>query len=61
MQLHHDIGIGARMLIPQTSRQLFRFDLAFPLDTTYLVGASGMVFRYPAGQPRLILSFDSYF
>jgi hypothetical protein len=61
MQLHHDIGIGARMLIPQTSRQLFRFDLAFPLDTTYLVQGNGMVFRYPAGQPRLILSFDSYF
>jgi hypothetical protein len=32
MQLHHDIGIGLRSLIPQTSRELFRFDLAFPLD-----------------------------
>jgi hypothetical protein len=32
MQLHHDVGIGFRMLIPQTSRELFRFDLAFPLD-----------------------------
>jgi outer membrane protein assembly factor BamA len=60
MQLHHDIGVGVRMLIPQTSRQLFRFDLAFPLDTTYLI-AGGMLYRYPAGQPRLILSFDQYF
>ena len=32
MQLHHDVGFGVRMLIPQTSRELFRFDLAFPLD-----------------------------
>ena len=32
MALHHDVGIGFRMLIPQTSRELFRFDLAFPLD-----------------------------
>ena len=32
MQVHHDVGIGFRALIPQTSRELFRFDLAFPLD-----------------------------
>lgn len=32
MTLHHDAGIGLRSLIPQTSRELFRFDLAFPLD-----------------------------
>ena len=25
-------GVGVRMLLPQTSRELFRFDLAFPLD-----------------------------
>jgi len=32
MQIHHDVGVGFRALIPQTSRELFRFDLAFPLD-----------------------------
>jgi hypothetical protein len=32
MRLHHNIGLGFRMLIPQTSRELFRFDLAIPLD-----------------------------
>jgi outer membrane translocation and assembly module TamA len=32
MRLHHDVGIGFRMLIPQTSRELFRFDLALALD-----------------------------
>jgi hemolysin activation/secretion protein len=32
LALHHDIGIGLRSLLPQTSRELFRFDLAFPLD-----------------------------
>ena len=31
MQLYHDVGLGVRTLIPQTSRELFRFDLAFPL------------------------------
>ena len=30
--LHHDVGAGFRMLIPQTARDLFRFDFAFPLD-----------------------------
>lgn len=32
LELHHDVGIGLRSLLPQTSRELFRFDLAFPLD-----------------------------
>ena len=32
MALHHNVGLGFRALIPQTSRELFRFDLAFPLD-----------------------------
>ncbi len=32
--LHQDVGFGFRLLIPQTSRELFRFDLAVPLDGT---------------------------
>jgi hypothetical protein len=32
IQLHQDVGFGVRMLIPQTARDLFRFDFAFPLD-----------------------------
>lgn len=52
MQLYHDVGFGMRMLIPQSSRQLFRFDLAFPL-----VDAPGIT----AGVPRFSAGFDSYF
>jgi hypothetical protein len=50
--LHHDIGIGLRMLIPQSSRELFRFDLAMPLDTTPATRA---------GQLRFVAGFDSAF
>lgn len=32
MAIHHNVGVGIRTLIPQTSRELFRFDLAIPLD-----------------------------
>lgn len=32
LDLHHDVGFGLRGLTPQTSRELFRFDLAFPMD-----------------------------
>ena len=32
MMLHQDAGIGARILIPQTSAQLLKFDLAIPFD-----------------------------
>lgn len=49
LDLHHDIGIGLRGLVPQTSRQLFRFDLAFPLDGN------------TAGHPRFIAGFRSEF
>lgn len=52
MRYLHDVGFGMRVLIPQSSRELFRFDLAFPLAT-----APGT----PAGQPRFIAGFDSYF
>ena len=50
--IFHDVGLGARMLLPQSSRELFRFDLAFPL-----VEATGT----RAGFPRFIAGFDSYF
>jgi outer membrane translocation and assembly module TamA len=32
LTLHHDVGVGLRALIPQLSRELMRFDFAFPLD-----------------------------
>ena len=32
MALHQDAGLGLRMLIPQTSAQLVKFDFAFPFD-----------------------------
>lgn len=47
--LHHDVGIGLRALFPQTSRELFRFDLAFPLD-----GAA-------AGHPKFSAGFQQEF
>jgi outer membrane protein assembly factor BamA len=52
MKLHQDVGIGFRMLVPQTSRELFRFDLAFPLDGT----DDTKRFR-----PRFIAGFESAF
>jgi hypothetical protein len=52
MQMLHDVGFGLRTLVPQTSRDLFRFDLAFPL-----VEAEGV----RAGVPRFTAGFDSYF
>lgn len=32
LELHQDVGLGLRLLIPQLSRELMRFDFAFPLD-----------------------------
>ena len=54
-QLHmlNDIGIGLRVLVPQTSRDVFRFDLAFPLQAA---PANGGAFS-----PHPILSFASAF
>ncbi len=52
MRLYNDIGIGLRVLIPQTSRQLFRFDLAFPLQASP---------GYPAWVPHPVLSYDQAF
>jgi hypothetical protein len=52
MHLYQDVGIGLRMLIPQTARDLFRFDLAFPFES-----APGV----RAGIPQFTAGFDSYF
>jgi hypothetical protein len=52
LQLHHDVGVGFRALIPQTSRELFRFDLAFALD-------DGI--RTQRGHPAFIAGFESAF
>lgn len=49
LALHQDIGFGLRVLIPQSSRDLFRFDFAVPLDGT------------AAGSPRFIGGFESAF
>jgi hypothetical protein len=32
LELHQDAGIGLRMLVPQTSAQLLKFDFAIPFD-----------------------------
>lgn len=52
MRVYQDIGVGLRMLIPQTSRDLFRFDFAFPMES-----APGI----RAWFPRFVAGFDSYF
>jgi hypothetical protein len=44
MPLHQDVGLGFRMLVPQTSAQLLKFDFAFPLD-----GANPGVLHFSAG------------
>jgi len=46
-RLHSDIGLGLRTLIPQTDRELFRFDFAFPLDSTPFTRAGQ--FQFSAG------------
>jgi hypothetical protein len=53
MQLHQDIGVGFRMLIPQTARDLFRFDFAKPLDGSQTCPLPGNI--------CFIAGFDSYF
>ncbi len=52
MKLYSNVGYGFRMLIPQTSRELFRFDLAVPLE-------DGV--RTKRGQPHFIAGFESAF
>lgn len=49
MPLHQDVGVGLRALIPQTSRELFRFDFAIPLDGRQ------------AGALRFLAGFESAF
>jgi hypothetical protein len=52
MTIHSNVGYGFRMLVPQTSRELFRFDLAIPLD-------DGV--RTRRGSPHFIAGFQSAF
>jgi hypothetical protein len=49
LRLHQDAGIGIRTLFPQSSREVFRFDLAFPFDGRL------------AGRPQFIAGFGSDF
>lgn len=60
MEYFHDVGFGARMLIPQSSGQLFRFDLSFPLVDGQATDAAGRPITR-AGYPKFIAGFDSYF
>ncbi|MEO6777212.1 MAG: hypothetical protein ABI467_30065 [Kofleriaceae bacterium] len=52
MKLFNDLGAGVRLLVPQTSRALFRFDIALPLQSAP---------NNPAFHPHFIAGFDSYF
>jgi hypothetical protein len=52
IKLYNDVGFGLRVLVPQTSRELFRFDLAFPLQA-----APG----WNAFAPHPIFSYDQAF
>lgn len=49
VDLHHDVGIGVRSLTPQLSSEVFRVDLAVPLDGR------------DRGAPRLILGYRQAF
>lgn len=44
LDLHHDVGLGLRILIPQTSAQLLKFDFSVPLD-----GANRGALRFLSG------------
>jgi len=52
LPVYQDVGLGLRVLIPQTSRDLFRFDIAFPM-----VAAPG----WPPWHPQFTAGFGSYF
>ncbi|MEP6863311.1 MAG: hypothetical protein ABJE66_21985 [Deltaproteobacteria bacterium] len=52
LKLYNDVGVGARMLVPHLSRELFRLDVAFPLQDAP---------NNPAFHPHIMLGFDSYF
>jgi hypothetical protein len=46
LELHHDAGLGIRMLVPQLNPELFRFDFAFALDAGI---PASQRFRFSAG------------
>jgi len=52
MKLYNDVGMGARLLVPHLSRELFRLDIAFPLQNAP---------NNAAFHPHVMLGFDSYF
>ncbi|MGE0550134.1 MAG: hypothetical protein AB7O24_33705 [Kofleriaceae bacterium] len=49
LRIHQDVGFGFRILMPWSSRELFRFDFAFPID------------GLERGRPHFIAGFDSAF
>jgi hypothetical protein len=52
LALYNDVGVGLRLLVPQLNRDVFRVDVAFPLQTAI---------DNPAFHPHLIAGFASYF
>ena len=52
MPLYQDVGLGVRVLVPQTSRDTFRFDVALPLVSAR---------DWPAGHPQFQAGFAAYF
>ncbi len=50
--LYNDVGVGLRLLVPQLNRDVFRVDVAFPLQNAD---------DNPAFHPHLIAGFASYF
>ncbi len=52
LALYNDVGVGLRLLVPQLNRDVFRVDVAFPLQS--VPDASAFV-------PHVIAGFASYF
>jgi len=52
LALYNDVGFGVRALVPQLNRDVFRLDVAFPLQATTDTSAFA---------PRIIAGFASYF
>jgi len=46
LELHHDVGLGIRSLVPQLNPDVFRFDFAFALDRGLPIAER---FRFTAG------------
>lgn len=36
LELHHAVGVGLRLMMPQLNRFVFRFDVGFPLDADHV-------------------------